>query len=105
MDFQVKLDGVWYSLDTINQQATVINSQDRDYEGEFVIPSSLLYKGVIYNVLKIGDEAFFCCYNLATVIISEGVIDIGFSAFDSCTELQNISLPKSLLLLHMEGAG
>lgn len=96
MDFQVKLDGVWYSLDTINQQATVINSQDRDYEGDIVIPSSLLYEGVIYNVLKIGDFAFSNCVNLGSISFPSSLQCIGAYAFSACSKINSLTFPKEM---------
>lgn len=56
-----------------------------------VIPST-------YNnlpVLKIGDEAFMES-SVRAVIISEGITEIGESAFESCRALESVFLPDSL---------
>jgi len=44
----------------------------------------------------VSKNAFEGCTNLKSVILSEGVTEIRNEAFKDCTELQEVSLPKSL---------
>ena len=58
---------------------------------DIVIPTE--YNGM--RVTKIGVEAFFCCETIDTVVIPEGITEIGDSAFCEAT-VRTISLPQTL---------
>lgn len=45
----------------------------------------------------IEDNAFAGCFNLKSVIISQGVTNLGHFAFNCCHELEFISIPESLV--------
>lgn len=52
---------------------------------------------VVENGVKnIGSLAFMNCANLATVKIANSVSSVGFLSFANCRKLTNISLPKNL---------
>lgn len=52
---------------------------------------------VVENGVKnIGSLAFMNCANLATVKIADSVSSVGFLSFANCRKLTNISLPKNL---------
>ena len=55
---------------------------------EIVIPGS---------VQLLDPYAFYGCEKLKTVVLEEGVTDIGRSAFRDCTALTSVTLPESLL--------
>ncbi len=55
---------------------------------EIVIPQS---------VVRIGESAFDCCYDLKSVTIEEGTKYIGNYAFSSCSSLNEITLPDSVI--------
>lgn len=48
------------------------------------------------DILNIGEEAFYGCYNLTNVIIPEGVTSIGKSAFQVCSNLATINIPSTV---------
>ena len=53
--------------------------------------------GLVPNSIKIiGHFAFASCGHLTNVIMSEGVISIGGSAFDGCTSVEYITIPNSV---------
>lgn len=53
---------------------------------------------VIINngVTNIGGSAFYNCYNLAKVVIPSSVVNVGYGAFSYCTSLASIELPNSV---------
>lgn len=59
---------------------------------EIVIPAE--YNGK--PVSSVADSAFKECYNLKSVVISNGISSIGQGAFSSCTSLSTVTLPKTL---------
>ena len=48
------------------------------------------------SVTSIGDEAFYDCTSITSVIIPDGVVSMGVSAFGCCTNLESITLPDSV---------
>ena len=95
----VQIEGIWYNLVTENKQASVTRNTDQTklkYKGDIVIPSSVTYGGVSYDVTEIGDYAFFSCADLASISIPRSVIKIGIGAFEECRNLPAISLPEKL---------
>lgn len=67
-----------------------------DYHGDVVIPSTVTYNGVTYNVLAISDYAFQGCTDLTSVIIPNSVKYICQCAFDGCTALTSVTIPNSV---------
>lgn len=51
------------------------------------------------SVEYIGNAAFFGCKNLEKIIINDGVTHIGKRAFYGCTSIESISLPQSVTTL------
>ena len=48
------------------------------------------------GVTNIGEEAFYQCYSLASIIIPEGVTSIGSQAFYECHNLQSFTIPEGV---------
>ena len=76
-----------------------------DYDDVFKVTPNTPWKNyatkiktvVIENGVKnIGSLAFMNCANLATVKIANSVSSVGFLSFANCRKLTNISLPKNL---------
>ena len=79
-------------------------------DSEFTIPSGVITIGdnAFYNcnnltsvifpgsVESIGSEAFYSCDKLTDVVINYGVKSIGDSAFAFCYELTNVTIPNSV---------
>ena len=64
---------------------------------QVVIPSSVKYRGVKYNVVKINSSAFSKCNNLRKAMIGKNVKKIGSKAFYNCPKLSKITI-KSVKL-------
>ena len=60
--------------------------------GELVIPGSIVYNGVKWDIDYIGEKAFSGCSGLTSVVISDSITSIGTYAFNSCTGLTNASI-------------
>ena len=84
---KIKINGIYYSLDTDNGTAEVIGSATSS--GAVVIPQSVTYNGKTYSVTSIGEWAFFDCSGLTSVTIGSEVKRIGINAFLDCTSLRN----------------
>ncbi|MBR5787144.1 MAG: leucine-rich repeat domain-containing protein, partial [Muribaculaceae bacterium] len=98
-DFEV--DGVFY--DKLNSSKVAVtykgksySSYSNEYAGDVVIPSSVNYNGINYDVTSIGDEAFRYCYSLTSIQIPNSVTSIGYDAFEGCESLTSIEIPNSV---------
>ena len=61
-----------------------------------IIPSYVHHGGRSYNVVGIGNSAFYNCTGLDTVNILSSVTSIGTSAFSGCTGLTSVTIPSSV---------
>lgn len=48
------------------------------------------------GVTKVGDYAFYYCYNASAVILASSVTEIGEAAFWGCASLDGVTLPENL---------
>jgi len=92
----VKIGDFYYELNAETQTAELVAKRGKYwfYE-EVVIPSSVNYEGIDYNVTSIANAAFEECY-MTSVTISEGVTKIGNGAFVGCSRLTSVTIPNSV---------
>ena len=97
----VLVDGIYYNFDITKKEATVTYNGSEDhwysqsYSGDVVIPATVNYEGVTFEVLTIGQYAFFFAYEVTSVDIPEGVVRIETEAFADCG-FKEITLPTSI---------
>lgn len=60
------------------------------------IPSTVTYNGQVYSVTRIGNHAFDDCSSIQTVSIPKSVISIGNHAFYWCTSLSSVEIPNGV---------
>ena len=92
----VEIDGIFYNLVTKVQQAEVTSNPNK-YSGNIIIPSSITYENVKYDVISIQDRAFYWCQSLTSIIIGNKVKTIGREAFGSCSSLTDVTISNSVL--------
>ena len=91
---EVTIDGIKYDLVTKTKTASVISGGN--YTGDIVIPSSVNYYGITYNVTKIGDGAFQNRTGLTSVQVPSSVIDFGLYSFSGCIDLISVNIPNNV---------
>jgi len=52
------------------------------------------------TIKKIGNRAFANCFDLADVVVGEGLTDLGKESFMCCYSLESVSLPNSLRIIN-----
>ena len=86
---EVGTDGYAYvTIDTIRYAwkdgVATVARQPRSLSGDIEIPISIAYKGVVYPVTSIGEEAFYGCGSLTSIKIPASVTSVGDNAFWDC---------------------
>ena len=91
----IEINGLYYILDSTTNQAELTKSNGSSYRGDIIIPETVTYNNINYNVTSIGASAFYYCKSLTSVIIPNSVKAIGTSAFSDCS-LTSITIPNSV---------
>ena len=95
-DFEV--GGIYYKRTADGAIVTFAGSSysevANEYSGDIIIPSTVLYNGIKYNVISINSNAFRDCANLTSIIIGDNVTQIFDNAFRGCNNLKKVSIGK-----------
>lgn len=73
-----------------------VEKLDKYLSGDVIIPSEVTLGKKKYKVTRIGFEAFRSCDNLQNVVIPNSVTSIGEWAFSGCSNLQSVVVPSSV---------
>ena len=98
---QVKIDGIYYSLNEEEKTAEVIkplfaNDYLTIYSGDIVIPASVTYEGKDYIVTSLGSSAFSAFYDITSIALPTSLTNIGKSAFANCNGLSALEIPDGV---------
>ena len=88
----IVINGINYSVDLENKTAEVSGYMGGE---NITIPSSIEYQGTTYSVTSIGDYAFRYG-SITSVILPNGLVSIGYGAFEFCMSLESIDIPNSV---------
>ncbi len=89
------VDGINYTFSGSDATVTSLPTP-AEYTGDVVIPSTVTYNSVTYNVTAVGISAFSGCSTLTSVTLSDGIRSIANNAFLSCRDLSSISIPEGV---------
>lgn len=114
--YDFKVNGITYTI-TSEIDLTVEVAPGGEYDETVSIPSRVTYNSKTYRVTSIGEaafrfrllssvtipssvtniseNAFYYCEDLYSVVIPEGVVSIGSSAF-GCTPISEVRIPSSV---------
>ncbi len=99
-DFEI--DGIYYNMNDNSASVSVTyrgrsyHSYSNEYSGTVVIPETITYNRITYRVTWIGNEAFYDCSGLTSIVIPNSVTSIGYSAFSGCSGLTSIVIPDGV---------
>ena len=85
-----------YSYDDATMTATVTGNSGIDAKDNVVIPETVYYNDKPYTVTAIGMQAFNQCSDLTKVSIPKSVTSIDIMAFSYCSGLTEVVIPESV---------
>lgn len=91
----VEIDGIFYNLNTDGNVAEVLGLLNTS-QSSVVIPETVKFENVTYDVTSIGAGAFYKYSKLTSVTIPNSVTNIGAKAFIRCKALTSITIPNSV---------
>lgn len=98
---EIEIDGLWFEVIPYIDQAKVIKyKNDVKYSGSIVIPKTVKYEGLPYDVTGIGKRAFYECSGLTSITIPESVTTIEDFAFYKCINLSSVIIPNSVTTMN-----
>lgn len=86
------VDGFKYMADPDTKEATLLYNET-NYSGDIIIPATFTTDSIEFKVTALGDQCFYKCYSLKSVIIPEGVKSLGKECFAFCSILKSIIIP------------
>ena len=89
------INGINYRLNNWTKTAEVIK-KGGFYEGNIIIPETVVFNELTYRVTSIGKEAFAFCDPLTSITIPDSVKRIGWKAFLDCESLEEIIIGNSV---------
>ena len=92
-------NGITYLITSRSNLEVCVSGLEYSSDTTLIIPSKVNYKNRTYNVKYIGEGACSRHNYFKNVYIEEGIVEIRDKAFYYCTNLHNISFPKSLTSL------
>lgn len=104
MSMVVNAEVIEYSTDegfTYKLSTETMNAELAKYCGsaaDVVIPQSVTYEGVTYNVTSLGDYCFDCCHSLKSITIPSSVMSLGSYCFRNCN-FKSINIPSAVTSL------
>ena len=96
-----RVGDLWYcyNQDGTEVYVTCKNPFKADYEGDIVVPDSIIHNGKVLRVTGVGADTFMNCTQVTSVSLPDGIRFIGGSAFSCCHGLRELSLPENVVII------
>lgn len=94
-DFEV--NGICYDITSFTDLTVTASSVSENMEGRIIVPSAVEFSGKTLSVTTIGDGFIDGNQFITSLLISDGIREIGSFAFNNCLNLSDVSIPESVV--------
>jgi len=104
--YDFKVDGIFYHILSVDEKTvevtyddityTDVNTMVGSYTGNVVIPATVTYNNITFQVVRIGDGAFRLGSELLSVQLPMGITTLGEYSFCDCPNLADVTLPSTV---------
>ena len=99
LSYDFEVDNVYYNVLSMTDMTVEVTRGENYYTGDVFIPSKVNYKGRNFDVVRVGESAFWHCYNLKSVNFPDSLEYIGDFAFSDCSAIDSMAIPSSVQYL------
>lgn len=97
--YDFEYEGLYYNIvSSTDFTAEVAQTFIKEYQGDIIIPTTVVYKADTYTVVSIEENAFFCD-NITSVVIPNSVTQMGYCVFGGCENLVSVTLPEGITVI------
>ena len=75
-----------------------VRATNTDIEGDIVIPEAVTIDGKLYKVVAIANHGFSYCTKMTSIKMPSSMLYWFLGAFQGCSQLKSLTIPKSLRL-------
>ena len=92
--FGFEVDGLMYNVTSESNATVEVTQKDYrgNYRGDIVISEKVKYNGKTYKVTRIGDNAFYNCMFLTSIVIPKTIESVGKYAFYNCYRIASVTI-------------
>lgn len=90
--YDVEVDGIYYNIveKAKTAEVTFKDKNYNSYSGDIVLPKTITYNNMQYNVGSIGENAFYNSKSMTTIAIPETLKKVHETAFVNCLGLTGV---------------
>ncbi|MCH5240726.1 MAG: leucine-rich repeat protein [Muribaculaceae bacterium] len=88
-------DNLPYTIISFIDYTCSLDRSEKPYEGNFVVPESVMFNGINFKVTQISGGCFSNSPDLISVDLSNGAIFKSSSMFKNCVNLRNVVLNEN----------
>ena len=85
------IENYGFTYRVISETAVEVIAGKVKYEGDIIIPSEVIIEDNRYVVTRIGNNAFYECTGLKSIVLLNTISSIGNTAFYGCTGLTSVT--------------
>lgn len=89
-EYTDSVSGLNFTLTNNTATITSYSSNLNVSNGNFIIPDKVNESGTYYDIVSIGDKAFYGCNDIVTLTIPKGITSIGDAAFSGMRKLKTV---------------
>ena len=85
-----------YTIISSSSKVVSVSAVNSSISGSVIIPESVTYEGISYRVGVIGEQGFYECNGITSIVIPNSITTIAFAAFTDCIGLSSVTIPNSV---------